>query len=161
MRKKKKEGKFDMYTIEEFDKEKTKVLKYVLYKKRTEKEIRTKFKTQIEENMLEDILQDLKENGYVSDENYIERAIHEYMALKNFSVKEIKYKLMSKGISSSLAEDYIQKKEEELNEYEQKSADNIVLKKSVNMEETEIRQYLMKKGYTEEHIKSALEKLEE
>ena len=91
MRKKKKEGKFDMYTIEEFDKEKTKVLKYVLYKKRTEKEIRTKFKTQIEENMLEDILQDLKENGYVSDENYIERAIHEYIALKNFSVKEIKY----------------------------------------------------------------------
>jgi len=132
-----------------------------MYKKRTEYEVRKKFCNTIEENMLEDILQDLKENGYVSDENYIERAIHEYIALKNFSVKEIKYKLMSKGISSSLAEDYIQKKEEELNEYEQKSADNIVLKKSVNMEETEIRQYLMKKGYTEEHIKSALEKLEE
>lgn len=150
-----------MYTIEEFDKEKTKVLKYVLYKKRTEKEIKTKFKTQVEENMLEDIIQNLKENGYISDKNYIERAIHEYMALKNFSVKEMKYKLMSKGISSSLVEDYLQKKEEELNEYEQKSADNIVLKKSVNMEETEIRQYLMKKGYTEEHIKLALEKLEE
>ena len=32
-----------MYTVEEFDKEKTKVLRYILYKKRTENEVRTKF----------------------------------------------------------------------------------------------------------------------
>lgn len=150
-----------MYTIEEFDKEKTKVLKYVMYKKRTEREIRTKFKSMIEENLLEDIIENLKENGYVSDEKYIERAINEFMALKNLSVKEIKYKLISKGISSSLIEDYIQKHEEELQEYERKSADNIVLKKSVNMEEMEIRQYLTKKGYTEEHIKEVMEKIED
>ena len=111
--------------------------------------------------MLDDILEDLKENGYISDENYVERAVNEFMALKNLSVKEIKYKLISKGISSSLVENYIQKHEEELNEYEQKSAENIVLKKSVNMEEIEIRQYLMKKGYTEEHIRNAIEKIEE
>ena len=150
-----------MYTIEEYDKEKTKVLKYVLYKKRTEKEIITKFKSQIEESMLEDIIEELKENGYISDENYIERAISEFMALKNLSIKEIKYKLMSKGISSSKIEDYFQNNREELEEFEQKSADNIVLKKSVNMDEIEIRQYLMKKGYQEESIREALEKLEE
>ena len=150
-----------MYTIEEYDKEKTKVLKYVIYKKRTEREIRTKFKSIIEENMLEDILEELKENGYISDENYIERAVNEFIALKNLSIKEIKYKLMSKGISNNLVEDYVQKNEEELNEYEQKSADNIVLKKSVNMDETEIKQYLIKKGYTEEHIKNATQKIEE
>ena len=103
-----------MYTIEEYDKEKTKVLKYVLYKKRTEKEIITKFKSQIEESMLEDIIEELKENGYISDENYIERAISEFMALKNLSIKEIKYKLMSKGISSSKIEDYFQNNREEL-----------------------------------------------
>ena len=91
-----------MYTIEEYDKEKTKVLKYVIYKKRTEREIRTKFKSIIEENMLEDILEELKENGYISDEIYIERAVNEFMALKNLSIKEIKYKLISKGISNNL-----------------------------------------------------------
>ena len=32
-----------MYTIEEFDREKTKILKYILYKKRSENEVRTKF----------------------------------------------------------------------------------------------------------------------
>ena len=150
-----------MYSIEEFDKEKSKVLKYVMYKKRTEREIRTKFKSQIEENLLEDVLEELKENGYISDENYIERAFNEFKALKNLSIKEIKYKLMSKGLSSNLIEDYVKKNEEELNEYEQKSADNIAIKKSVNMEELEIKQYLMKKGYTEEHIQNAIEKIEE
>ena len=150
-----------MYTIEEYDKDKTKVLKYVIYKKRTEREIRTKFKSIIEENMLEDILEELKENGYISDEIYIERAVNEFMALKNLSIKEIKYKLISKGISNNLVEDYVQNHEEELNEYEQKSADNIVLKKSVNMEEIEIKQYLIKKGYTEENIQNATQKIEE
>ena len=150
-----------MYTIEEFDNEKTKVLKYVMYKKRTEREIKTKFRSLIEENLLEDIIDDLKENGYISDENYIERAVREFMALKNLSIKEIKYKLASKGISNNLIEDYVQKNREELEEYEQKSADNIAVKKSVNMDETEIKQYLVKKGYIEEHIKETMEKIEE
>ena len=45
-----------MYTVEEFDKEKTKVLRYILYKKRTENEVRTKFQNTVEENLLDDII---------------------------------------------------------------------------------------------------------
>ena len=44
-----------MYTLEEFDKEKTKVLKYILYKKRSEYEVRNKFSKTIEENLLENL----------------------------------------------------------------------------------------------------------
>ena len=150
-----------MYTIEEFDKEKTKVLKYVMYKKRTEQEIKLKFKSTVEENMLEDIIEELKENGYISDENYIRRAVNEFMAIKNLSIKEIKYKLASKGLSNGLIDDYIQNNIEELEEYEQNSANNIALKKSVNMDEDEIKQYLVKKGYKEENIKEAILKIEE
>lgn len=149
-----------MYTIEEYDKEKTKVLKYVIYKKRTIREIKTKFKTLIDENMLEDIIKELKENGYISDENYIKRAVSEYMALKNLSIKEIKYKLISKGIPNSMVEEYVLENIEELEEYEQKSADNIVIKKITNMDETEIKVYLLKKGYREESIKNAMQKIE-
>lgn len=150
-----------MYTIEEYDCEKTKVLKYVLYKKRTVREVKTKFRSVIEENMLEDILQELTENGYISDEQYVERAVNEYIALKNLSVKELKYKLSSKGISQSLIEDYFSKNAEEIEEYERKSAENIAIKKSVNMDETEIKAYLMKKGYQEDNIREAIEKIEE
>ena len=42
--------------VEEYDKLKTKVLKYIIYKKRTEKEIRQKFSKTIDEDILEDII---------------------------------------------------------------------------------------------------------
>jgi len=150
-----------MYTIEEFDKCKTKVLKYIMYKKRTEQEIRTKFIQTIEEDMLEDIIEELKENNYISDENYIERAVNEFIALKNLSIKEIKYKLIAKGIKANLVDEYISNNIDKLEEYERKSVENIVIKKSVNMDESEIRQYLSKKGYRQENINSAIEGLEE
>ena len=150
-----------MYTIEEYDIEKTKVLKYVLFKKRTEREIKTKFKNSIDDKMLEDIMCELKAHGYISDEKYIKRSVDEYIALKNLSIKELTYKLCSKGIDIHLIEDYISNNKEEMEDYEEKSAENIAIKKSVNMDEQEIKNYLIKKGYKEEYIKNALAKLED
>ena len=146
-----------MYTIEEFDKEKTKVLKYVLYKKRTEQEIKRKFQKEINENMLEDIIEYLKEAKYIDDSEFIKKAVNNFIALKNMSIKEIEYKLLSKGLEKKDIEDYISKNKEELEEYEIKSAKNIIYKKSISMEEEEIKQYLAKKGYKAESISKALE----
>lgn len=136
-----------MYTIEEFDYQKTKVFKYIMFKKRTENEIRNKFRTQIEEDMLEDIIQYLKEAGYINDSVYIEKQVNEYMSLKSMSIQEIKYKLMTKGIDKKLIEKYIEQNREELQEYERKSAQKIKDKKANQMDENEIEQYLYKKGY--------------
>ena len=136
-----------MYTIEEFDREKTKVFKYIMFKKRTENEIRNKFRTQIEEIMLEDIIEYLKEAGYINDYSFIERQVSEYMNLKNMSIQEIKYKLMTKGLDKRLIEKYVDGHKEELQEFERKSAENIKIKKATQMDEQEIKQYLYKKGY--------------
>ena len=148
-----------MYTVEEFDKEKTKVLKYVLYKKRSENEIRKKFEKEIEENLLEDIIAYLKEAKYIDDKEYIRKTIHNFMALKNLSIREIEYKLYSKGIKKEDIEDYIYENKEELNQYEIKSARNIANKKITSLEVEEIKQYLIKKGYKRENIATALEDL--
>lgn len=146
-----------MYTIEEFDKEKTKILKYILYKKRTEQEIRRKFSKEMEENLLEDIIEYLKEAKYINDNEYIERTINNFMLLKNLSIKEIQYKLQSKGLTKNQIEDYISENREELEDYEIKSAENIIYKKSASMETEEIKQYLLKKGYKAENINKAIE----
>ena len=61
-----------MYSKEEFDIQKTKVLKYILYKKRSEYEIRMKFSKIINEDMLDDIIAYLIEAGYINDTQYIE-----------------------------------------------------------------------------------------
>ncbi len=146
-----------MYTIEEFDREKIRVLKYILYKKRSENEIRNKFSKTIEENLLEDIIQYLKEAKYIDDKEYIERTINNFKALKNLSIREIKYKLMSKGINKNDIDEYMYQNREEMEEYEIKSANNIFYKKSSSMEKEDIKKYLLKKGYKSENINKAIE----
>lgn len=145
-----------MYTIQEYDTNKTKVLKYVLYKKRTKREVWQKFSTTIEENMLEDILAELEENGYIGDTLYIERAIKEFMALRTLSIKEIQYKLMAKGIERSAVEAYIDAHQEELQAYEIQSVQKIMAKKQM-IEEREWIGTLLKKGYKEDSIRKAME----
>ena len=142
-----------MYSLEEFDQQKTKVMKYIVFKKRTEQEVRTKFANLIEENMLEDIIEYLKEAQYLNDKEYIEKTINNFKILKNLSIKEVKYKLLSKGLNKNDIEDYFYEHKEELNKYEQNSARNIILKKQKDMEQEEIKQYLLKKGYKQENIK--------
>ena len=146
------------YTIEEFDKAKTKIMNYIMYKKRTEYEVKNKFSKVLEENLLHDIIEYVKEAGYLSDTMYIERAIAEYKAINNLSRKEISYKLYSKGISKKLIEDYFSEHQEELYDYELQSAKNIVDKKSTSMETEDIKNYLRRKGYKENSIKEAIER---
>jgi len=144
------------YSIEEFDKAKTNVMNYIMYKKRTEYEVRNKFSKTLEENLLNDIIEYIKEAGYLSDTAYIDRAVSEFKALNNLSRKEIKYKLYSKGIENSLIEDYFSENSEELYEYELKSAKNIIIKKQNTMAEEENKNYLRKKGYREDIIEKAI-----
>ncbi len=135
-----------MEYIEEFDKLKTKVLKYVLYKKRTEHEIRQKF-MQDSGDMLNDVIEHLKEIGYINDLDYIDRAVLEFINLKNMSIKEIEYKLMTKGINKNLIDNYIYTNKEKLVEYELNSAKKIFLKKRDQLELEDLKYYLKKKGY--------------
>ncbi len=142
--------------IEEFDKLKTKVLKYIMFKKRTEQEVRQKFREESGE-LLDDVIEELKELNYINDENYIIRAVNEFKNLKNMSIKEIEYKLMTKGIKKDIINNYICKNKEELIDYELASAKNIFIKKQNLIEAEEIINYLKKKGYLEETIKIAKE----
>ncbi len=142
--------------LEEFDKLKSKVLKYTLYKKRSEAEIKRKF-AEFSSEMLDNVIEELKENGYIDDNIYIEKTVKEYQRLKNLSIKELEYKLLSKGINKKDIENYIYNNKEELLEYEINSAKNIFLKKQTIMEKDEIISYLNKKGYLSDSIKLAQE----
>ena len=146
-----------MYTIEEFDNAKTKVLKYILYKKRSEQEVKQKFSNVMEEELLEDVIDYLKEANYINDKEYITKTVNNLKTLKNLSIREIKYKLMSKGLDKNDIEDYIYENKDELEEYEEKSAKNIISKKIVSMEIEEIKKKKKKKGYKQENINEAME----
>ena len=101
------------------DEAKTRIMKYITYKKRTEQEVRKK----------------------------IQKQVNEYMMLKTLSIRELKYKLLEKGLDKKLVEKYIEDNREELEEYEKKCIEKIRRKKAGNMEEEKINQYLFRKGY--------------
>lgn len=141
-----------MDEIEEFENLKTQVLKYALYKKRSEAEIRQKFSKNAGK-MLDNVVQYLQENNYINDSIYIEKTVNEFQRLKNMSIKEIEYKLLSKGIKKDDIDNYIYEKKEELLAYELNSAKNIFVKKQTTMSKEEIIIYLRKKGYANDIIK--------
>lgn len=145
--------------LEEFDNLKTKVLKYVLYKKRTENEVRQKF-AENTGNLLDNVIEYLKQENYINDFSYIEKSINEIQRLKNLSIKEVKYKMLAKGLSSKIIDEYIYNHKEEMLEFEINSAKAIFLKKANSMEHEDIQNYLRKKGYMEETIRIAGEDYE-
>lgn len=145
-----------MDNFEEYDKLKTKILKYVLYKKRTEAEIKLKF-SELPLEQVEEVIEELKTNGYINDLEYIKRAVAEFKNLKNMSIKEIEYKLIAKGIKKNDIDEFICQNKEEMLEYEINSAKNIFTKKQNAMSTEEIEQYLRKKGYLSDTIKLAQE----
>ena len=142
-----------------FDEQKSKVLKYILYKKRTENEVRKKFENVIDEYMLDDIIKYLKEAKYIDDKQYIERTINNFQILKNLSLVEVKNKLITKGIRKDDIEDYFYENKEKLENYEIKSIKNIIQKKQKDMEFDKIKLYLLKKGYKSDNINLAIEEL--
>lgn len=142
-----------------FDEQKSKVLKYILYKKRTENEVRKKFENVIDEYMLDDIIEYLKEAKYIDDKQYIERTINNFQILKNLSLVEVKNKLITKGIRKDDIEDYFYENKEKLENYEIKSVKNIIQKKQKDMEFDKIKLYLLKKGYKSDNINLAIEEL--
>ena len=141
------ESNIDFEKMKEFDAQKTKVFKYITYKKRTEQEVRNKFRGQIDEDMLEEIIDYLKEAKYLDDYEFIEKQVREYMNLKTMSITEIKYKLATKGLDRKLIEKYIDNNYEVLEQYEQRCIEKIKNKKAGTMDEQEIQQYLYRKGY--------------
>ncbi len=149
-----------MYTPEEFDENKTQVMKYILYKKRTESEVRTKFNQSIEENMLEDIIEYVKTAEYINDKEYIKKLVNEYMNLKTMSIREIKSKLHSKGLYIEDIEDYLYENKEKLEEFELNSAEKLVKKKK-GMDKEKLKMYLINKGYDLDTVNKLIESNEE
>lgn len=150
-----------IYSLEEFkkyDKIKSKIMKFVVYKKRTEQEVRQKFAKEVERDVLEDIIEELKEDLYINDYNYIERAVNEYINLKSMSIKEIEFKLYTKGISSKLIEKFVSNNIDVLEEYENRSLKKLIEKKKTLINEEQLIGYLLRRGFKQENIQKFLYK---
>lgn len=144
--------------IIEEDKLKAKVFKYITYKKRTENEIRQKF-ADADQDILENVIEYFKTQNYINEDEYIERSVKEFLALKSLSIKELTYKLLQKGVDRKVLDNYVVKNREMLVNYELESAKKLILKKSTKMEIQDIKKYLFQKGYMSETVSIAIDEV--
>lgn len=139
-----------------------KLMKYVIFKRRTEKEVRQKCqKLQYTEEYIEEIIEYLTENNYINDKLYVEKYIQNTIRLKTSSVYEMKIDLLRRGIDEDYIEEYLDKNITELEEYEKESAIKLAKKKMDNSEIEKIKKYLLSKGYKYDSISLAIDNLKE
>ena len=138
-----------------------KLMKYVVFKKRTEKEVRQKCeRLKYTEEYIDEIIEYLSENKYIDDVIYVEKHIKNIMALKKSSVYEMRIDLLKRGVPQEYIDAYMNTHIEELNDFENESARKLVIKKSKNMEIEKIKRHLMSKGYSYANIADAIDNLE-
>jgi len=140
---------------------------YALYliefKDRTEKEIRDKFKEKgYEENCIEDEIEFLKSYGYIDDKRYAEHFTHDAINLKKWGKMRIRTELLRKGVDREIVDNVIEDAFFELD-------DDIILSQmqlrfknsdfSNIKERTRIFNFFMRRGFSSEEIKGAMNKM--
>lgn len=139
-----------------------KLMKYVIFKKRTEKEVRQKCqKLQYTEEYTDDVIEYLIENNYINDKVYVEKYIQNVIRLKNSSIFEMKMDLLRRGVSEDYIDNYISENFEELMEFENQSAIKLANKKYFNTEIEKVKKYLISKGYKYDSVSLAIDNLNE
>lgn len=137
-----------------------KLMKFVLFKKRTVHEVREKCKLLgFTEDYIEEIIAYLEENEYLDDEKYTMKYILNIIKLKKKSIQEIRFDLIRRGINEQIIEKYIT---EELYIFEMKCAIELAKKKYKECKDIlKVKKYLAGKGYSKEVINKAIDTLKE
>lgn len=137
-----------------------KLMKYVLFKRRTVQEVKDKCKLLgLSSEYIEEVIAYLIENGYLDDEVYVMKYILGIIKLKKKSVQEIRFDLLKRGINEMLIEKYIT---EELHRFEIKCAIELAKKKYKECKDIlKTKKYLASKGYAMDSINKAIDTLKE
>lgn len=130
-----------------FELAKEKALRYLVVAKKTEFEVREKLKkSNFEYEIIDKVISYLKELNYINDYEYVDAYIRQCMRLQNYSIYEIKNKLLQKGIKKDIIENKIQVLRD--TDYESNLVEKLLKGKLKNMEELKQKQYLYRRGFS-------------
>ncbi len=135
----------------------SKIERYCAYQDRCTHEVLTKLRSlQVEGTEAQQILQLLKNDGFIDDERYVQSYIRGKINAKQWGVQKIRLGLLQKGIDRGLINKYL----EDIDSQQYKNNIQAVLRKwtqshgPVSQENiTKLYRHLMTKGYTYEEIK--------
>jgi regulatory protein len=129
-----------------FEIAKEKAIAYLVRSRKTENEVRLKLKKiGCSSELTDKVIKYILELGYIDDNEYVDAYIRQCMRLPNYSIFEIKNKLLQKGIKKDIIEEKLQFLEE--SDYEKNIIENLINGKLKNMEELKRKQYLYRRGF--------------
>lgn len=138
-----------------------KVYRLLSWRDRSEKEIRDYLKRKTEN--LEQILNQLKEQGYINDERFAREWVESRRRSKQKGAKAIKLELLQKGIDKEIIEKVVSS---QLSDVSEEQIAEKALEKKIkiwqNLEALEFRKkatdFLMRKGFEYEIVKAIVDK---
>lgn len=84
----------------------SKALQYLKIKLRTEMEVRKRLDNLYPQSIVDNVVNKLKEMGFINDSNYVECFIRDRLKLNPWGKKKIKIELQKKGIDPYLIEEH-------------------------------------------------------
>ena len=124
-----------------------KAVKYLAVSMRTEYEVKQKLiKLGCEPEIYHEVLNHLKDLGYIDDDKYIQAFFRQNIKLPKYSVYELTSKLKQKGIASTLIDEF---REKINNTYYEKNIVKKIMenKNQLGEDELKIKAYLYRRGF--------------
>jgi regulatory protein len=134
-----------------------KIMNYILYQMRTEAEVRRKCEfLKYDESTIDQIIDYVKEAGYINDAKYAKKYVENAIKLKHQSASELKISLLKKGIDEYLADEVTSTSEVYDFEYDS-CIYNAKKKYDATGNILKVKKFLLSKGYRYEIINDIID----
>lgn len=130
----------------EFEVAKEKAVKFIGISKKTAFEVHSKLKKlNVSESTIKEVIDYLTNLGYIDDVDYVKAFVRQCQKMQKYSIYEIKQKLLIKGISKELVQEYVDKLYS--SGYEKEVVNKLLRVKLNNYEVEKQKNYLYRRGF--------------
>lgn len=123
-----------------------KAIRYIGISKKTEFEVRKKLKgLKVASSVIDDEIEYLKELGFIDDLDYTKSYIRQCNKMMQYSIYEIKNKLLQKGVKASIIEQELEMLKD--SDYESNTIKKLINGKLKSYDEAKQKMYLYRRGF--------------
>lgn len=130
----------------DFEVAKEKAIRYIGISRKTEYEVFQKLKKlKFDDEIINKVIEYIKNLNYLNDHEYVDAYIRQCMRLQNYSIYEIKNKLLQKGIKKDIIDEKIEVLYE--SDYEKNVVEKLLKGKLKNTDDEKRKAYLYRRGF--------------